>query len=902
MDEDTKHLVNVVFVQKRNVFLSGSGGTGKSYSLKKLHSYAQSQGKTSFLTATTGVAAIHLGGRTFHSWAGIKLGKGQPSELVKMIMYKKKLVDRWRKAQLLIIDEISMFGAKLLDKMNFVAKSIRCNHRPFGGIQVIFSGDFLQLPPVNDDFCFKSEVWKELDFKYVLFNTPKRYPDVSHFYFLQRVRRAELLESDITKLVDRHTAYRNSPFSKSMHSGIGKRLEIEPTRLYSMKKDVEYYNLSRLDELASSPRTFLCEDRIVPLEEEIDLNLSDYGKALNNLAPEACTLKVGAQVMLTFNLDVADGLCNGSRGVVTDISDKGAYVRFLNEKTVLIEATDWEISEEKAIIVRRQVPLILAYALTIHKCVDKNTLIFTDQGLVRISELANSNQNNYTYIESQNIYVEGRKKLNEATQIYKGGKENTLKLETTLGYSITATDDHRLLVYTNQGKEKWKNVKDITTQDHLVLRCNQGSFSSKYPSTKSFVFNSVSNMARDVLYEIPDFVTEDLCYLFGLLIGDGCYSVKNNSIDYSVCNIDKELGEIYIQTFQKLFNKRDICTYNPPNKTITRYNFRSNHIRKFLQWCGLDYVKSYDKSIPKVVLQNTRECQIACLQGLFDTDGGVNKSCIHFTTTSYQLIIEIQNLLLNLGIICSIRRLKGQSRVKYHDAWRIQICGYNAHLFYQHIGFQCKRKQEALKKKYGMYTRWSKSNTCEVPGGQQLIQNFRDEVYIYYGCEKRCNQLDKSINRLISRIINNKSKLRYNHVQYIYNYFKNNLQGIEKYGPSGQHLSEMYKSNIFMDRVVSISKSKSEVYDLYVPEDHTFLGNGIVNHNCQSATLDYLIVDLGPSVFAHGQAYVALSRSRTLQGLFISNLRITSIKAHPEALAFENKLLEEDTIEILRQD
>ena len=155
-------------------------------------------------------------------------------------------------------------------------------------------------------------------------------------------------------------------------------------------------------------------------------------------------------------------------------------------------------------------------------------------------------------------------------------------------------------------------------------------------------------------------------------------------------------------------------------------------------------------------------------KGRFDTDGGVNKSCIHFTTTSLQLATDVQLLLLNLGIISSLRELKGESRKEYHDAYRVQIMGYQGYQFYKSIGFRLARKQDALEKIWKNNMDWPKSNICEIPTGtfkDTGIKRYFSQIYNLTRTDTDKNMAN--ISMLFSRIINGTSKLRYHHVRYI---------------------------------------------------------------------------------------------------------------------------------------
>src|SRR6056297_906519 len=152
-----------------NVFLTGSPGTGKTFLLNRFIDYLKSAGVKVGVTASTGIAATHINGRTIHSWAGIGLKKDMTEDVIKKNFKKKYLKKTINEAEVLVIDEVSMLDADRLNLINKVCKIFRKSKLPFGGIQVVLAGDFFQLPPVSRgikaEFAFKSSTWKELNLR-----------------------------------------------------------------------------------------------------------------------------------------------------------------------------------------------------------------------------------------------------------------------------------------------------------------------------------------------------------------------------------------------------------------------------------------------------------------------------------------------------------------------------------------------------------------------------------------------------------------------------------------------------------------------------------------------------------------------------------------------------------------
>ncbi len=345
-----------------NVFLTGPGGTGKSYLLALLNAdIPEKTGRTVAITALTGCAALLIGNRakTIHSWAGIGLGKGSADYHATNIRKIAPLAMRWRKTEVLVVDEVSMLTPDLLELLEEVARIVRRNERPFGGLQLVFVGDFLQLPPVAKGaeirFAFESPLWSQLVQRTVKLKRIFRQKDAGFQTILDGARMGELSEEGLALLKSRM----DLPYDKEL---------IQPTMLFTRKADVEGINKSNLDSLPGQVYTFAA--RTLPSghpSTEITRTVERMDKDAAYVAN--LLLKKGAQVMLLKNLDTEKGLVNGSRGVVIDFKEDGSHlpiVEFRNGQRLTIDPATWQ-SEHDPPIVREQIPLRLAYALTIHK-------------------------------------------------------------------------------------------------------------------------------------------------------------------------------------------------------------------------------------------------------------------------------------------------------------------------------------------------------------------------------------------------------------------------------------------------------------------------------------------------------------------------------------------------------
>jgi ATP-dependent DNA helicase PIF1 len=340
----------------QNVFLTGSAGTGKTSVIK---SYVKEYGfrRRIAVTSTTGTSALLLGGTTIHSYLSILLGKESLSQLYNRISSRQFTLSKWTKLDCLIIDEISMLDPDLFDKLENLARLLRKNDKPFGGIQLVLSGDFLQLPCVGtDNFCFESKSWNRCIEKTFVFTEIIRQADIEFQTCLNFLRFGVVNEEVINTL----------------NSRIGVKLlnefNIKPTKLYSRNIEVDALNDHELDILASDGREFYEYNREI---KRIKSNLAEHyiERAKKNCnAPENLQLCVGAQVMLLINMDMDSGLCNGSRGIITDIIDDIPVVQFLNGVSRAISHYSWSIQEGNETLMKIiQIPLRVAYATTIHK-------------------------------------------------------------------------------------------------------------------------------------------------------------------------------------------------------------------------------------------------------------------------------------------------------------------------------------------------------------------------------------------------------------------------------------------------------------------------------------------------------------------------------------------------------
>jgi ATP-dependent DNA helicase PIF1 len=368
------------YVQGNNIFITGPGGSGKSALIKEIYMHANLQFKNIRVTALTGCASILLNcnAKTLHSWAGIGLGNGTLENLITKIKKNKFSRAMWRETNILVVDEVSMLSLKLFDTLNAIGKAVRYNSKPFGGIQLIFSGDFFQLPPVGDReepdtqrFCFESDDWNSVFHRSCQIQLVKIFRQKDEIYsnILNQIREGKIKRKSIELLL------------QYVEREIDKKLIIEPTKMYPTRNKVENINNSKMFSLDGDEREYKIKyvkdfeitksDRIKRLEfTEKDIQIEFDFLANNLLCEKEVKLKIGAQVMSIINIqsDNIIEICNGSQGIVTAFCENTGYprVRFNNGIERIMMRHVWSSDKIPGIGVS-QVPLILAWALTIHK-------------------------------------------------------------------------------------------------------------------------------------------------------------------------------------------------------------------------------------------------------------------------------------------------------------------------------------------------------------------------------------------------------------------------------------------------------------------------------------------------------------------------------------------------------
>jgi ATP-dependent DNA helicase PIF1 len=363
----------------KNVYLTGPAGSGKTFVINEYIQYLRDRKISVAITASTGIAATHIGGTTIHSWSGMGIKEELSSIEIDNLTQKERLYRQYKRTKVLIIDEVSMIGPNFFDSLNELAKKMKNSNEPFGGMQIILSGDFFQLPPVvrsgeQTRFIDASRAWQEMDIRVCYLNEQYRQEDEQLRDVLSEIRSGEISEptySMIEEIIGQQTT-----------NGL------PPTKLYTHNVDVDEVNDSHLDEID--------EDEVL-FELETSGRVSTAASLSKSiLAPEILRLKKGAIVMFVKN-NFEAGYVNGTLGKVTGFQAGLPTVKTVNGKTIKVEPATWEIEDNGKIIASvTQIPLRLAWAITVHKSqgmsldaaeIDLSKAFVAGQGYVALSRL-----------------------------------------------------------------------------------------------------------------------------------------------------------------------------------------------------------------------------------------------------------------------------------------------------------------------------------------------------------------------------------------------------------------------------------------------------------------------------------------------------------------------------------
>lgn len=356
-----------------NVFLTGEPGSGKTHTINTFVKYLRDCDIEPAITASTGIAATHIGGMTIHSWSGIGIKSRLDKYDLDKIASSEYISRRVRRTRVLIIDEISMLSSDTLDMVDLVCREIKQNDEAFGGIQIVLVGDFFQLPPIvkrhereqkqnslldehknnknSPTFAYQSGAWSRAHLVVCYLGEQHRQDDKKFLSLLSAIRAGKINDEHLQYISSRQVEYDDMP-----------EIEINTiTKLFSHNVDVDRVNDGELSKIENETKSFRMSasgnDRIV--------------EALKKgcLSPEDLELKIGAVVMCTKN-NQKERFANGTLGTVTGFEEFSGMpiIRTKTGRSITISPMEWVVEENGKIRAQiTQVPLRLAWAITVHK-------------------------------------------------------------------------------------------------------------------------------------------------------------------------------------------------------------------------------------------------------------------------------------------------------------------------------------------------------------------------------------------------------------------------------------------------------------------------------------------------------------------------------------------------------
>lgn len=430
-----------IMLSGESVLLTGPAGAGKTFVLNQFIRLSKAEGKHVSVTATTGLAATHLGGTTIHSWAGIGVMDSLPQGFADHVAKGRREIIE--KTDVLIIDEISMLHDYRLDMVDEACRLVRRKDEPFGGIQVIMSGDFFQLPPINrgdgraGGFVVHSEVWKELDPTVCYLEEQHRQDDEALLDILNALRAGEIRRHHAEQLLARVD---ESPPD-----------DLVLTELHTVNIDVDKLNEIKLaelggDELFYTQSTTGSENYVENLQRSV-------------LAPATLRLKKGALVMAVKNA-TDRRYANGSIGTIVDFDPATEYpiVEFRSGRTVTMAPDIWELRDgDKKRASISQIPLRLAWAITVHKSqgmtldaakIDLRKAFVEGMGYVALSRVKNLH----------NLYLHGINRM-----------------------ALQVSEDAQTI----DGSLRQRAANDVAKFTHLIVKAEKRALEPEKPAKKA---------------------------------------------------------------------------------------------------------------------------------------------------------------------------------------------------------------------------------------------------------------------------------------------------------------------------------------------------------------------------------------------------------------------------------
>jgi intein/homing endonuclease len=535
-------------------------------------------------------------------------------------------------------------------------------------------------------------------------------------------------------------------------------------------------------------------------------------------------------------------------------------VRFANG-TFPIEPFKWEMRQNEIDVLgqmkrvpiasRKQIPLRLAWAITIHKCLGEDSVIHLENSSKLIKNVGLDN----TYSVKNHS--------NHIDKVHTMNNHDAVKITLKSGKEIVCSPSHKIAV--------GESLSHIAFSDALSLKEGDLIISKKrFPTSAE----------PTIPYE--------MCWLMGALVGDGCYS--ENNIAEGSCRVDftnkpTECGNTYKKLVQSLFGIT-VSTTNPPNNKSKTYYFCSKRVWETLVKYGMRPAKRETKRVPEGIFSADRLGIANFICGLIDSDGHINKRNIVITNVAKQMLLDVQCLFEILGYRSFLAPM-GKPSPTQHQAYQLQIYSYEARGFLTEIRHLLKAcgKYKHLKSAISYPYKKVKIQINDLTLTDDEIDQLKLEVRPKYG-----KDYGKSFRlHLPNELSDFLSYCRYGLNRFTLQRFVDEIPNFSDLGPMCKAISNAVKAELFFDPVVAVEPVLNQtLIDITLDKEHTYFANGVLHHNCQGATLDRAEVDASEA-FACGQVYVALSRVRNLASLKLKRFSPTKITVSKKCIDFYRK-------------
>lgn len=865
INSEFEEALDLIFNQRENLMIIGKAGVGKSSFLN----LCSEIDKNIVFLAPTGIAATNIGGQTIHSFFKLPPSIVSPEN----IRVSQKDIEKFRALDRIVIDEASMLNPNILDVIDATLRKARGDYDNFfAGVQVILVLDPLQMEPIvrknspeyqylMDQYgsihFYDSFLFRESNFKVLEFTKIYRQKDSDFTEVLSRIREGKQTDEDL-KFLNNFVM----PESKYIEKVNTRYVTIASTNAEVNHKNKEWLNMLPGEQVTYQADVF------------------GKAKASNFQEPEFLELKENATVMLTNN-DPRYRWVNGSIAFVkefgVELDENGNDVPYigvsLEDSTSVYRINrivreqyeyKYELNSEtgkkelkKEVIGKfTQFPMKLAFSLTSHKCLDGDTRIFTEKGLMPLKDVKVGDR----------VYTGHGDTLQPViNKVYTGEKE-AIKLTTSQGFSIKASEDHRLFVYDTYTKEAlYKEVKDIDpSYDKLII--NRSYFNENFGRTILPLNKpNISYKQNDI--NLPKYLTPTLTWYMGYVVGNG--SITDNE-DYRIeITIPYDSPSI-LDKIQKLYDSLNISYTVRSGKGCWDIYIHNKALRELLLGFGLDYCKAPDKDITIVSEKIPYDLQRFFIIGLIDADGYINKKegSVVFTTSSPYIWTNLHLMLLKQGIVSNKNVIYNKEYDKNY--YRIEVSKNEIDHWIFFVNDNKKKVLDRVKSKYLfkrsindknlLYSDSLKSRVRENLKNSYTIYKHKDYRFLKRVYQEGSHLNNKDLIKLCCYLTDEKLILDIKHIVGKGYYF-DSIQRVDNIG-------------------------LTEMYDIEVEEDHSFIAEGIVSHNSQGQTISHAYLENG-RIFANSQFYVMISRLKSLEGLGIQKpVTHSQIKVNSKTLQF----------------